>query len=385
MRLLMITQDFPPETGGIQTYSMSHAINLARYCDWFGVVCPDKPNTDQTDKDLQFDIKRLKARNDLLIFSLLRNLTSILRKHPAEATFHSQWQTAAAGIRAREKGLIEKVFVAAHIRELLFNPFESIPVFNRLFEKYRDSVLQKVDHFYPVSDYTAGILKQMGVDESKITVMINGTDPDQFYPIDSTPFKKKLGLTKNKIILTITRLVERKGIDTVIAALPNVIRQIPDVHYLIVGEGEDGKRLRKLVEYHQLEEQVTFTGKIPYEELNEYYNAADLFVMPSKTQIPDVEGFGIVFLEANACGLPVIGSDSGGIPSAIRNGVTGYIIPEANHVKLAEKIIELLNNPEKSHIIGRQGRKWVTEEANWEQLSRKLFEDLSVRLSEQTR
>jgi phosphatidyl-myo-inositol dimannoside synthase len=380
MRLLMITQDFPPETGGIQTYSISHAKNLAGYCDWFGVICPEKTDATVTDKNFNFDIKRLKARNDLLIFSLLRKLNGILKQHPVDATFHSQWQTAAAGIRAREKGLIKKVFVAAHIRELLFNPFESIPVLSGIFRRYRNRTLQKVDHFYPVSEYTAGVLKKLGIKDSRITVIINGTDPDQFFPANSVPLRKKLGLEKKKVLLTITRLVERKGIDTVLASLPRVLRHIPDVHYLIVGDGKDRKRLQKLVKHHQLENKVTFTGRVPYTELNDFYNAADLFVMPSKTQVPDVEGFGIVFLEANACGLPVIGSDSGGIPSAIRDGVTGYIVPEADHERLAGKIIELFQNPEKSKKLGLQGRQWVTKEANWNRLSRKLFEDINVRL-----
>ncbi len=385
MRLLMITQDFPPETGGIQTYSMSHAKNLAGYCDWFGVICPDKPNASKTDKNLDFDIKRLKARNDLLIFSLLTKLNGILEQRQVDATFHSQWQTAAAGIRAREKGLIKKVFVAAHIRELLFNPFESYPVLSGIFRRYRDRTLMEVDHFYPVSEYTAGVLKKLGIQESRITVIINGTDPEQFFPVNSVPLRKKLGLEKKKVLLTITRLVERKGIDTVLASLPRVLSHIPDVHYLIIGDGDDRLRLQKLVKYHQLESKVTFTGRVPYDELNDFYNAADLFVMPSKTQIPDVEGFGIVFLEANACGLPVIGSDSGGIPSAIRDGVTGYIVPEANHEKLAEKIIELFNNPKGLKQLGLQGREWVTKEANWSRLSRKLFDDMNVRLLNRVR
>jgi phosphatidyl-myo-inositol dimannoside synthase len=385
MRLLMITQDFPPETGGIQTYSMSHAKNLAGYCDWFGVICPEKPDSVKSDKDLDFDIIRLKARNDLLIFTLLRKLNGILEEHPVDATFHSQWQTAAAGIRARENGLIDKVFAAAHIRELLFNPFEPVPVLKGLFTRYRNRILQKIDHFYPVSDYTAGVLNNLGVDESRITVIINGTDPDQFFPSDSADLRKQMGLEKKQVLLTITRLVERKGIDTVLASLPRVIREIPDVHYMIVGDGDDRTRLQKLAEFHQIVENVTFAGRVPYAELNDYYNVADLFVMPSRTQIPDVEGFGIVFLEANACGLPVIGSDSGGIPSAIRNGITGFIVPEGNHELLAEKIIELFKNPGLSKKIGLQGRKWVTEEANWNRLSRNLFDDLNVRLLNQSR
>lgn len=376
----MITQDFPPETGGIQTYSISHAKNLAKKCEWFGVVCPNKKNTGSIDQNLRFPVFRLKARNDLLVFSLLTRLMPLLSRYRVEAVFHSQWQTAAASLRAKKKGLVSKVFAAAHIRELLFNPFESVPVLDRLFIKYRNRVLSQIDHFYPVSDYTAEALAGLGVDSSKITVVINGTDPDQFYPADASDLKKRLGLEKKKILLTITRLVPRKGIDMVIQALEKVCREVPDAHYLVIGDGDDKARLEDLVKKHELDEMVTFTGRIPYSDLNNYYNSGDLFVMPSRTQYPDVEGFGIVFLEANSCGLPVIGSDSGGIPSAIKDGQTGYIIPEGDADALADKIISLFKDPDLSYAIGKKGRERVLKEANWSALSEKLFEDIRVRI-----
>lgn len=380
MKLLMVTQDFPPDTGGIQTYSYSHANNFAEKCEWFGVICPDKKNADKTDQKLHYPVKRLKIRNNLLLFSLLKNLNPFLKENPVDATFHSQWQTAAAGIRAREKGLIRKVFVAAHIRELLFNPFEHFSILKNSFIRYRQKVLENVDHFYPVSDYTAGRLLSMGVDESRITVIINGTDPEQFHPVDSKVLKRELGLYTKKIILTISRLVKRKGIDTVLEAMEKVIKEIPETHYLIVGEGVDRERLEAIIDRKKLANSVTFTGKVPYDKINAYYNIGDIFVMPSKTNPPDIEGFGIVFLEANACGLPVIGSDSGGIPSAIKNGKTGFIVPEENPDLLADRMIRLLRDSGLCEKIGNEGRKWVVEEANWTTQSKKLIEDMHVRL-----
>lgn len=380
MKLLMVTQDFPPDTGGIQTYSYSHANHFTEKCEWFGVICPDKKNADNIDRKLHYPVKRLKIRNDFLLFSLLKNLNPYLNENPVDATFHSQWQTAAAGIRARDKGLIRKVFVAAHIRELLFNPFEHFPILKSLFIRYRKRILENVDHFYPVSDYTAGRLVSMGVDESRITVVINGTDPKQFYPVDSKALKKELGLDTKKIILTITRLVSRKGVDTVLEAMEKVIKEVPETHYLIVGDGVDRGRLEAVVDRKNLSNSVTFTGKIPYDKLNAYYNIGDIFVMPSKTNPPDIEGFGIVFLEANACGLPVIGSDSGGIPSAIKNGITGFIVPEGEPDLLADRMVRLLRDSDLCEKLGNEGRRWVVEEANWKTLNKKMIEDMYVRL-----
>jgi phosphatidyl-myo-inositol dimannoside synthase len=385
MKLLMITQDFPPETGGIQTYSLCHARELAGKCDRFGVICPDHPDAPATDNTLGFPVSRLKSRNDLLVFSLLRNLNRHLSEHPADATFHAQWQTAAAGIRARNQGLIKQVFVAAHIRELLFNPFAAVPGPGKLFTTYRNRILRQVDHFYPVSDYTARTLMELGVDASKITVVINGTDPQQFYPDDASGLKQKLGLDSRKVILTITRLVERKGLDTVLDSLRKVLEKVPEAHYLVVGDGEDRPRLESITRKNGLAGHVTFTGRVPYNELNSYYNAGDLFVMPSRTKSPDVEGFGIVFLEANACGLPVIGSDSGGIPSAIIHGTTGFIVPEGDSGLLADRIIELLTHSELRERLGSEGRRRVVEEANWQVVSSKLFEDMQARLARSIR
>lgn len=377
----MVTQDFPPEYGGIQTYSYEHARRLYGQCGWFGLICPDKPGAPAVDEGLDFPVYRIKTRNELLILPLLRKLPGLLTEHSVDAMFHSQWQTAAASIRARNRGRIKKVFVAAHIRELLFNPYEKLPGLGRAFERYKKWVLREADHFYPVSDYTAGQLKKLGVEDDRLTVVINGTDPERFHPVDVRELKKELGLGRKKILLTITRLVPRKGIDTVLMALAHIRKEIPDIHHLIVGDGPDRSRLENLAKELSLTEQVTFTGRIPYEMLNRYYNLGDLFVMPSRTRIPDVEGFGIVFLEANSCGLPVIGSDSGGIPSAILHGETGLIIPEGDAGILARETIRLFKDEKRMHKLGDQGRKRVLREANWDVLSARLFTDMKARMN----
>lgn len=377
----MVTQDFPPEYGGIQTYSYEHARRLHDKCKWFGLLCPDKSRASDVDEELEYPVYRIKSRNELLVLPLLRKLPDLLTEHSVDAVFHSQWQTAAASIRARNRGLVRKVFVAAHIRELLFNPYEKLPGLGRAFEQYKMWVLREADHFYPVSDFTAGQLTKLGVEDDRITVVINGTDPERFHPVDVRELKQKLGLERKKILLTITRLVPRKGIDTILKALVYIRKDIPDIHHLIVGDGPDRDRLENFAKELSLTEQVTFTGRIPYEMLNRYYNLGDLFVMPSRTRIPDVEGFGIVFLEANSCGLPVIGSDSGGIPSAIVHGETGLIIPEGDAGILARESIRLFNDEKRMHKLGDQGRKRVLREANWDVLSARLFTDMKARMN----
>jgi phosphatidylinositol alpha-1,6-mannosyltransferase len=140
-----------------------------------------------------------------------------------------------------------------------------------------------------------------------------------------------------------------------------------------VGDGEQLDDLRSLSEKLNLSDRVHFTGSIPHQKLNDYYNLADIFVMSSKTMKPDVEGFGIVFLEANACGKPVIGSRSGGIPSAIIDGETGFLVDESEPEQLANKIAYLLDHPELANQLGEQGRERILSEANWDNVAETMF------------
>src|SRR5699024_5712292 len=140
----------------------------------------------------------------------------------------------------------------------------------------------------------------------------------------------------------------------------------PDSRYIIVGSGALGVELEKIAADLGILHAVIFAGRIPYDVLINYYNACDVFVMPSKTMHPDVEGFGIVFLEANACGKQVVGRCSGGSPSAIVNGETGILVKEDDHRSLSEAILRLFSDEGLSRIMGGKGRRRVQEEANWD-------------------
>ncbi len=210
-----------------------------------------------------------------------------------------------------------------------------------------------------------------------MTVFNNGTDPNIFYPKDVRNLKQKLGLGKNKILLTITRLVRRKGIDRVIKALSNVVEKHPDLVYMIVGDGPEKEYLNGLVSQNKLEKYVYFRGKVPYSELNDYYNLCDVFVMPSRTIEPDVEGFGIVFLEAGACSKPVIGTFSGGIPDAIAHGKTGLLVEETDINQLSEAILRLFDDEELAARLGKEGRKRILEKSNWDVIAEKMFLKIS--------
>jgi len=139
------------------------------------------------------------------------------------------------------------------------------------------------------------------------------------------------------------------------------------------GSGPDSFRLKRLCDTLNLQDHVKFLGRIPEEELPYYYSLADVFVMPAKSDPPDVEGFGIVFLEANACKTPVIGSKSGGIPDAIVDGETGLLVDENDAEQLAMAIWKLITNDELSHQMGEAGRKRILSEINWDTSAQKIL------------
>jgi phosphatidylinositol alpha-1,6-mannosyltransferase len=211
------------------------------------------------------------------------------------------------------------------------------------------------------------------VPAGRIQVIHNGTDPARFYPTDASVLRHDLGLSDRKVLLTISRLVPRKGIDTVLRSLPQIAQSVPNVYYLIGGDGPDRARLEALVEQLGVAHRVRFLGKIPYDDLVRYYNMADVFVMPSRENMPFVEGFGIVFLEANACGKPVVGARSGGIPDAVLNGKTGLLVEPDDEVELAQALIRLLTDEYLAAQLGQQGQQRVVQEANWDRVAERLY------------
>lgn len=376
MRTALITQDFPPEVGGIETYSYELSLRFFELFEDFLVVAPAKSDVQQIDRKLDFSVQRIPVPNTWLGWGAITVLPPVIRRKNIDTLFHTQWQTLPVSWFMKRNGLIETVAVAAHARELLFNPFEGVDTLAASYEQYMRWLLSKGDLFFPVSRYTAGLLIERGVDAANIEVVGNGTNPDFFYPRDASDLRKKLGIENRRVVLTVSRLVGRKGIDTVLRALPRVIQQFPDLIYLVAGEGEEERPLKALAGEMGLENHVAFLGRIPYEQLPFYYSLCDLFVMPSKYTPPDVEGYGIVFLEANACGKPVIGADTGGIPDAIVDGETGFLVEPEQPEELAEKMTWLLENQELARRLGKNGMQRVKKTANWNAVAQKLFDKL---------
>jgi phosphatidylinositol alpha-1,6-mannosyltransferase len=203
-----------------------------------------------------------------------------------------------------------------------------------------------------------------------------GIDVDHFCPQDASELRRELKLENKRVIVSVGRLVHRKGQDHLIQALPQILKSVPDAHILMVGQGPYLSHLKKLVARHNLNEHVSFIGRIQYAQLPQYICAGDVFAMPSRSRFfgLEVEGLGIVYLEASACGLPVIAGSSGGAPDAVLDGVTGFVVDGENKHEIAAAAIKLLNDGDKAQAIGLAGREWIIEKWRWEIWSQRFNE-----------
>lgn len=228
------------------------------------------------------------------------------------------------------------------------------------------TILAHADSVVVASTYTQEVVERIGVSSRKITVV----HPGLAAVGKASASKEK---TSTPLILAVGRLVERKGFDRLIQAMPAVCKTIPNAKLVIVGEGEDRSRLEQLVKKHQLNDAVDLRGKVDDATLEKLYAQCALFVMPSRV-LPngDVEGFGIVFLEAAAHGKPTIGGRSGGITDAIVDGTTGYLVDPEDVSDITKRIVELLQNPATAHAMGEAGRKRVEENFQWSQQAHKI-------------
>ena len=359
MRILLTTNDFLPKVGGIQTYCYELAKNLSSLDEKVIVLAPSAK------RDLEFDkrqnFKTVRIKNKLNLYS---TFFSVLRREKIERIL--------VGHRANYARL------ASWTNILLKIPYDIIAYGGEVLLSGRKKSIRKnferAEKVVTISNFTKERLIEIGIPERKIVVIHPGVDPIKFnLAIDPSPIRKRYHLEGKKVILTVSRLVKHKGHENILKALPQALKRVPNLVYIVIGRGEEEGVLRETVKDLKLEERVVFAGEV-VEELPLYYAACDLFIMPSYEikERGDVEGFGIAYLEANACGKPVIGGRSGGVPDAIIDGETGLLVDPLNINQIADVLIKLLTNPEYSQKLGKKGRERVEKELNWQKVAEKI-------------
>jgi len=221
-----------------------------------------------------------------------------------------------------------------------------------------------------LGEYTYTAISQALTTKSTATMqkIAPGIDIDHFTSVDASSLRQSLGLNEKKVIVSVGRLVHRKGQDFLIKSMPQILTAVPDAHLLLIGQGPYRAHLEKLVTQYSLQANVTFIGRIQYNDLPGYICVGDIFAMPSRSRFAglEVEGLGIVYLEASACGLPVIAGASGGAPDAVIEGVTGFIVDGTSTQQIAQRAIQLLGDEKLRRDMGSAGRVWIEKEWRWQ-------------------
>jgi phosphatidylinositol alpha-1,6-mannosyltransferase len=217
---------------------------------------------------------------------------------------------------------------------------------------------------------------------SRMVRLAPGVDTAEFRPgAGGAAIRQRLGIGRSRpVVVCVSRMVPRKGQDSLLRAWPRVCAEVGgDPLLLLVGDGPYRAELGRLAERLGLCSSVVFAGPVPASELPAYYDAGNVFAMPCRTRRGglDVEGLGIVYLEASATGLPVVGGDSGGAPDAILAGETGYVVPGDSEAALAARLAELLNDPAGAAAMGKRGQAWVESEWRWDLVTARLTQVLA--------
>lgn len=378
--LLMLTELFLPTKGGT---AMSFDDDFRRLGGKeIHIVTADVPGAEEFDRAHPNSVHRLQLKR--LAWLRPESLSMYVKLLFKASTLAARHRFAAifAG-RALPEGLV--AWVVARVRGcpvLVYTHGEELTCWGRGM-KFRAMcfVLKRVDVVLANSDFTRDTLCSLiGVDPARIALVYPTVDENRFQPgLRIEDLRATIGLgAGQRLILSVGRLQRRKGFDNVIRALPLLLSQGVDAHYAVIGIGADSKYLRTLAQELGVAGRVHLLGHISYEDLPRWYSACDVFAMPNRDIAGDTEGFGLVYLEAAACGKAAVAGTAGGTGSAVVDGVTGLRVDGERLGAVAQALARLLSNPEAAEEMGRRGRERVlenfTHERRVEQLRRLALE-----------
>ena len=362
---LFITNDFGPRAGGIETFVHGLIERLPKGSVIVYTSAQANAQTFDAEWLLKYGVEVIRDRSKILLPTprVIKACQKLISNRKLSKVAFGAAAPLAMMARAMRSAGAQKVVALTHGHEVWW---AKVPPFSFAI-RYMG---KNIDAITYLGDYTRGeISKALSeADASKLVQIAPGIDVDHFIPTDSSNLRAELGLTDKSVIISVGRLVHRKGQDKLISALPEIKTSVPNVHLVLVGVGPHQDYLEKLALKLNVSDCVTFIGRINYAELPKYICLGDIFAMPSRSRFfgLEVEGLGIVYLEASACGLPVVGGKSGGAPDAVLVGETGMVVDGTNSSEIADACIELLNNPELCALMGANGRAWIIENWRWE-------------------
>ena len=377
-RTLLVTNDFPPVVGGIQSYLDDYTRRLP--AEDLVVLASTPPQGPQVaaehDADLPFTVHRVPTQMLLPTPDMRGRMTQLIRDEHIETV----WFGAAAPLgllgRAAHRAGATRVIATTHGHEV---GWSMLPGSRQALRR----IFREADVVSYISDYTLGRLRPFMAPDQQLLRLPSGIDTERFRPDPEArrALRARYHLGESPTVVCVSRLVARKGQDSLIAAWPRVVEQVPDAQLVIVGWGPYAKRLALLKRESPARTSITLTGSVPAEELPGPVAMGDVFAMPCRTRGRglDVEGLGIVFLEASACAVPVIAGDSGGAPETVVEDVSGNVVGGLDQDALVDALVAQLTQPELRERMGRAGRRLMQEQWTWPTLVERLVEAIDAR------
>lgn len=362
---LFVTNDFGPRAGGIESF----VIGLIERREFGATIVYTSHQDGSFEYDAawkrDFGVTVIRDRAKILLPTprVARNLAQIVKREKVVvAAFGAAAPLGLLSASLKRAGVVKTVALT-HGHEVWWS---TLFPFSLLMKRIGSTV----DSLTYLGEFTrSAISKAVSTKAAAAMVKVApGIDVAHFTPQSAAALRSELGINNKKVIVSVGRLVHRKGQDHLIESMPQILKSVPDAHLLLVGQGPHEKLLKSLVKKNSLENDVTFIGRIQFADLPRYICAGEIFAMPSRSRFfgLEVEGLGIVYLEASACALPVIAGASGGAPDAVIPNVTGIVVDGTNNSEIAAAAIKLLNDPVLAQSMGAAGREWIVKEWRWQ-------------------
>ncbi|AVH24458.1 glycosyltransferase family 4 protein [Nocardia cyriacigeorgica] len=373
-RTLLVTNDFPPRPGGIQSYLQALAGQLPP--DDLVVYAPRWRGDSHVkfDAEQKFQVVRHPTTLMLPTPLVMRRAAKLLRSENCDTV----WFGAAAPLALMSPVLrragAERILASTHGHEVGWSMLPAARQALRVIGEQTDVVTY-------VSKYTRARFSAAFGPNAALEYLPPGVDPDVFRPDPAAraELRQRYGLGDRPTILCLSRLVPRKGQDALIVAMLQIRERVDGAVLVIAGGGPYEEKLRALAEALGVADSVVFTGRVRSDELAAHHTLADVFAMPARTRGAglDVEGLGIVYLEASASGVPVVAGRSGGAPETVIEGKTGRVVDGRKIDQIVDALVGILADPEAAARMGAAGRQWVEQQWRWDTLGARLRQLLS--------
>jgi phosphatidyl-myo-inositol dimannoside synthase len=373
-KLLVITNDFPPRTGGIQNFL--HNLLAGFDPNQVVVFCSNYQRSKEFDLEQNYKVIRINSKILLPTKKRTKQAIKIAKEFGCDRVLFGASAPLGLMTAALKRAGIKKVVALTHGHEA---GWAGVPILNQLLRKS----LKDLDVVTYLGDYTKNKIAPFISPTTKFIRLTPGVDTNVFHPRTQDKKNELLAryqLSGKQVVFCVSRLMPRKGQDHLIEIWPKLLQRNPNAHLVLSGGGSYKRKLIKKIKNRNLQNNVTFLGRMKQAELADHYGMSSIFAMPSRMRFfgLDVEGLGMVYLEAAACAIVTIGGGAGGVPDALLDETTGFLIRPNDKRQLINRLDFLLQNPQVARQMGEAGRDWVVLNWQWATRQAVLRESLEL-------